>query len=268
MTGKKNIYYIIPVLFFFIACSSAQKTETDTKLSKTGNLKAKEYLALITGINKASPSTISSSFSADGNMGEKKFRVQGKVVFDKKGYYRLTISDYVFRTVVIDAYRELDTLYFHYPAEKKLIIDNYKSINLSNYTGFKADYKFIYDVLSGSIPLLEKYSVYNCLYDEKEKGYYLILENKEYFENIFFVDNVPRKILIIHKKSRDKAEIYFKSVIKKEKTIFFKNYKIVIPASSVSININFSRPALNGTVSVPRLNRKKLHKKTEIITVN
>lgn len=267
MKCKKNVFRII-VLFLFAACTSVQKSGTDTIVSKTGNQKAKEYLALISEINRISPSTIASSFTADGSIGEKKFRVEGNVVFDKKGFYRLTVSDYVFRTVIIDAYRDLDTLYFHYPSEKRLIIDDYAKINLSDYTGFKADYKLIYSVMTGGIPLIEKHSVYNCLYDEKEKGYYLILENAEYFENIFFRDNIPQKILIIHKKSRDKAEIYFKSSVKKEKMIFFKNYKIVIPANSVNININFPKPVLNGNVSVGKFNRNKLPKKTEIIKVN
>lgn len=265
---NKQLFYYFPVLLFFIICCSAQKTDTDVKLSKTGNIKAKEYLALINEINNASPSTIKTSFTADGNMGEKKFRVEGKVLFDKKGYYRLSISDYIFRTAVLDAYRELDTLYFFYPVEKKLLIDDYKKINLSMYTGFEADYKFIYSVFSGGIPLLEKSSVYNCLYDEKEKGYYLILENSGYFENIFFRNDIPEKILIIHKQSRDKAEIYLKSMIKKDKAVFFKNYRIVIPANGVSININFPKPVLNGAVSVEKINMNRLPKKTEIIKVN
>lgn len=265
---NKTLLFNIPVLFLIIACSSSQKTDASSKLTETGKKKANEYLALISNINDASPVTISSSFSADGNMGEKKFRVDGKVLFDKKGYYRFSISDYIFRTAVLDAYRDLDVLYFHYPVEKKLFIDNYKKIDLSMYTGFEADYKFIYSVLTGGIPLLDKFSVYNCLYDDKEKGYYLILENGSYYENIFFRNNIPEKILIIHKNSRDKAEIYFKSVITKEKMIFFKNYRIVIPSNNVSININFLKPALGGAVSVGKLNRKRLPKKTEIINVH
>ena len=103
-------------------------------------------------INSSSPDTISSSFTADGNTGEKKFRVEGKVAFDKKGYYKVSITDYVFKSPVIEAYRELDSLYFYYPAEKKLLIDDINKIDLSMYTGFKSDYKFIYTLLTGGIP--------------------------------------------------------------------------------------------------------------------
>ena len=57
-------------------------------------------------------------------------------------------------------------------------------------------------------------------------------------------------------------------MIKKDKSIFFKNYKIVIPELNVSINISFSKPVLNEHVNVEKLNQKKLPKKVETIRVN
>ena len=77
-----------------------------------------------------------------------------------------------------------------------------------------------------------------------------------------------KKILFIHKLSRDKAEIYLKSEIKNGKSIFFKSYKIVIPSANTGINISFVKPVLNSAVTVDKLNREKLSKKTGIIKIN
>ena len=201
-------------------------------------------------------------------MGDKKFRVDGTVAFDKKGYYKIKVVDYVFKSTVLEAYRELDRLYFYYPSENRLLVDDAGKIELSMYTGFKTDYKLLYTLLTGGIPVIEKFTVYKCLHDEKENGDNLIIENNEFFENIFFKDDVPEKILFIHKLSRDKSEIYLNSIVKKDKSIFFKNYKIVVPEKNTSINVSFLKPQINSSVSVNKLNQGKLPKQTEIVKVN
>jgi len=261
--ANKSIYIFI-LLFSIASCSTAQKKE----LNNVESLKAKELLASISKINASTPDTISSSFTADGNAGNKKFRVEGKVNFDKKGYYKVTILDYVFQSPVIEAYRELDRLYFYYPAEDKLLTDDVKKIDLSMYTGFKSEYKLLYTLLTGGVPLIEKFSVYKCLYEEKKNEYNLIIENDEYFENIFFRDDFPEKILFIHKLSRSKAEIYLNSITEKDRSIFFKKYKIIAPELNTSISISFIKPQLNTVINVDRLKIEKLPKKTEIIKVN
>lgn len=263
MINKKNILLLL--LFLFISgCSSVVKSE----LNEAENRKAKELLAAIRGVNASSPETISSAYTADGNTGEKKFRVEGKVVFNKNGYYKLTVLDYIFQSPVLEAYRELDRLYFYYPSEKKLMIDDINKIDLSMYTGFKSEYMMLYTLFTGGIPLIEKFSVYKCLYDENGNGYNLILENSEFFQNIFFKDAVPEKILLIHKLTRNKAEIYLKSIIKKDKSIFFKSFRIVIPELNTSINVNFLKPSLNTAVTVDKFNQGRLPKKVEVVVVN
>ncbi len=261
---SRKISVVLILILFISGCS----TTTAPVLNESENKNAKKFLSLINDINSASPDTISSSFTADGNMGDKKFRVEGTIAFDKKGYYKMKIADYVFKSTVLEAYRELDRLYFYYPAENRLLVDDAGKIELSNYAGFKTDYKLLYTLLTGGIPVISKYTVYKCLHDEKENGYNLILENDEYFENIFFTDDVPVKFLFIHKISRDKSEIYLNSITKKDRSIFFKNYKIVIPEKNTSINLNFTKPQLNTAVQVNRLNQGKLPKQTEIVKIN
>ena len=261
---NKNLYIAIMAAMILFGCKTADKPVTN----ETENIKAKELISKINNINNSSPKTISSPFTIDGNTGEKKFRVEGKLAFDKKGYYKINVIDYVFQSPVIEAYREADELYFFYPADKRLLIDDVNKIDLSAYTGFKSNYKWIYSLLAGNIPMINNYKVYKCLYNENEKGYYLILENNECFQNIFFKDDIPEKILIIFKDSKAKVEIYLKSPIKIENSIFFKNFKIIATAINTAININFTKPILNQPVTVDKLNKSKLPKNTEIIRVN
>ena len=264
MKNNKTLYMAILNVMILFSCETTQNPVTN----ETEKIKANELLSKINSINSSSPETISSSFTVDGNQGEKKFRMEGKAVFDKNGYYKVTMIDYVFQSPVIEAYRESDELYFFYPSEKKLVVDDINKIDLTVYTGFKSDYKMIYSLLTGNIPLVNNYKIYKCLYSENEKGYYLILENNECYQNIFFKDDVPEKILILYKDNKSKFEIYLKSPIKTDKSIFFKSFKIIATEINTSININFLKPTLNKTVSVERLNRNKLPKRTEIIRLN
>jgi len=218
MKNSKNLYMTIMTAMILSACQTADKPVTN----EAEIIKANEFISKINIINNSSPETISSSLTVDGNTGEKKFRMEGKAVFDKNGYYKITLLDYVFQSPVVEAYREANELYFFYPPEKRLIIDDINKINLSVYTDFKSDYKMIYSLLTGNIPVINNYKIYKCLYSESEKGYYLILENKECFQNIFFKDDVPEKILIIYKDNKSKFEIYLRSPVKIGNGIFLR----------------------------------------------
>ena len=262
--NNKSLYIAILSMMILFSCQTTQNSAP----SEIENIKANELISKIDSINNSSPQTISSSFTTDGNTGEKKFRMEGRAVFDKNGYYKITVLDYVFQSPIIEAYRESDELYFFYPSEKRLVVDDINKIDLAVYTGFKSDYKMIYSLLTGNIPLINNYKVYKCLYSENEKGYYLILENNECYQNIFFKDDMPEKILIIYKDNKSKFEIYLKSPIKTDKSIFFKSFKIIATEINTTININFIKPALNKAVSVERLNRNKLPNKTEVIKLN
>jgi hypothetical protein len=262
MISKKIV--ILFMTFIVSGCSTIQKPE----LSDAENLKAKELLAVIQGINDSSPETISSAFNADGNNGEKKFRVEGRAAFNKKGYYKISVLDYIFQSPILEAFRELDRLYFYYPTENKLFVDDIKKIDLNRYTGFRVEFNLLYTLFTGGIPLISNSSVYKCLYDENEKGYNLIIQNEDFFQNIFFKDNVPEKILFVHKLSRHKAEIYLKSMVKKDESIFFRKIKIVIPELNITVNVNFSRPALNTSIVIEKFNKEKIPKKVEVIVVN
>jgi len=91
---SKKFFLIFLLMLLVSGCSTTMNTD----LNETENINAKKFLSLIHEINAASPDTISSSFTADGITGDKKFRVEGSVNFDKKGYYKIKILDYVFKS--------------------------------------------------------------------------------------------------------------------------------------------------------------------------
>jgi hypothetical protein len=254
--------------FLILSCAATQPdTFQEKDLIEGDKAKSSELIRVLDEINASAPDTINSSFTADGETSGKKFKVEGRAVYDRKGYFFLSLKDFIFRSPVIDVYREAERLYFYYPAEKKLVVDDVNKIDLYNYSGFKAEYGFIQTLFTGGIPLIKGYNVSRLL-KEEGNAYYLILENSDYFENIYLKNGVPEKILLMHKESKNKAEIYLKSMIRKDKSSFFKRIKIVAPGLGVSMELSFSSPVLNKAVKVQSIEPLKKKKGIEIIKVN
>lgn len=267
---KKLLYAgIIPALAcMIISCATTEPAaDHEKELITTDKDKSAELLKLLDEINASSPETINAAFTADGETPGKKFRIEGRAVYDKKGFFYFSLVDYIFRSPVIDAYRDGDKLYFYYPADKKLLIDDVKKINFYNYSGFKADYGFIQSLFTGGIPVIPDYNSSKTLADGDD-SYYLILENNEYYENIYFKKRIPEKILLMHKESRNKAEIYLKSLVRKDRSYFYKNIKIVAPGQRSSINLIFSKPVLNEAVKVQSVEALKKKSGIEVVKIN
>jgi hypothetical protein len=63
-------------------------------------------------------------------------------------------------------------------------------------------------------------------------------------------------------------EIYLKSRITKDKSVFFKSIRIVAPEKNISANINFLSPSLNAEIKPEKFKREVFKKDVEIIKVN
>lgn len=253
----------------FLSCAAAGNIKTETKQDtavKPGS--CDPLINILKEINSNAPSTISASFTADGINNGQKFKIEGTVQFDRAGFYSISVVDYVFRSKVLDAYRDADRLYFSYPAEKTLLTDDVNKIDISRYTGFKAEYMFMYTLLTGGIPVIKEGKPVNCVPGDSADSFNLVFESGDYMENIFIRAGVPEKIMVIHKTTKDRMEIYLKSPVIKDKSIFFKSIRIVAPERKVSVNIKFSGTKLNEPVKVDRFNPDKVKKGTEIIRVN
>lgn len=262
-----NACLISAMLAVVFSCASAVSETQGKELTVADKEKASELLKQLNDINNGSPDTINTAFTADGDTSGKKFKVEGRAVYDRKGFYYLTLTDYIFKSPMIDVYRDGDKLYFYYPAEKKLIADDVNKINFYNYTGFKAEYGFMQSLLTGGIPVINEYTISRLLKEEGD-SYFLILENSEYFENINFRAGVPEKIMLMHKSSRNKAEVYLKSPVRKDKSLFFKSIKISAPELGLTMNLSFIKPELNVPVKVQNIEPLKKKKGLSIIKIN
>jgi hypothetical protein len=266
--SRRAVYIITAAALLVISCSGAdKKAAPDGPVSGAGDNKAAELESRIAEINENKPSTISSNVTIDGDNRGKKFRFEGRMLYDGSGYAQLKLADYIFKGPVFDFYRNREKLYFYYPAERKLFIDSAEKIRFSSYAGFPVDFNFVYNLLAGSVPVIEGGSAVKTLGEERGDSFHLILENSDYFQNIYFRKNIPERILLVHKKSRDKIEVYIKAHRKKGKSIFFNKLRIVVPGSDFSLNLNFTRTELNEPLKIDPFTPEKL-KGSEIIRIN
>ena len=267
-TGRLLVIFLMAASL--LSCStSPRKEKTAGQGTVSGDPSAAERLmAAVVEINDNAPVTISTSFTADGISNGQKFKIEGTALFDRKGYYRIAVVDYVFRSRILEAYRDMDSLYFNYPAEKKLLIDNVNSIDLYRYTGFQTDFALMHTLLTGGIPLLRDSVITKCVAGSETDSFNLVLENGDYMENIYFRKNVPERIMIIHKVTKDKMEIYLKSRVTRDKSSFFKSIRIVAPGKNISVNIKFSSTTLNGKIRAEKFKPGKIKKGVTVIRVN
>ena len=266
--NKRAVCIIIAAALLIISCSGADKKAAhDGSVSGAGDNKAVELESRITEINENKPSTISSNVTIDGDNRGKKFRFEGKMMYDGSGYAQLKLADYIFKGPVFDFYRNREALYFYYPTERKLFIDSAEKIRFSSYAGLPVDFTFVYNLLTGSVPVIEGGSAVKALGEEGGDSFHLILENSDYYQNIYFEKKIPERILIIHKKSKEKIEVYIKAYRKKDKSIFFNKMRIVVPGSNFSLNLNFTRTVLNEPVKIDPFTPEKV-KGAETIRIN
>ncbi len=76
-------------------------------LIESDKAKSIELIRVLDELNAASPETINSEFTADGKTSGKSLKLRVELYIDKKGYYFITLKDFVFRSPVIDVYRTL-----------------------------------------------------------------------------------------------------------------------------------------------------------------
>lgn len=269
MITKQHLVIILTVASL-LSCATAREKETATAQGTvTGDSSAAERLMLtVKEINDNAPATISTSFTADGVSNGQKFKIEGTAIFDRKCCYRISVVDYVFRSRVLDAYREIDSLYFYYPAEKKLLVDDVNKIDIYRYTGFQTSFDLMHTLFTGGIPMLRDSIVTKCVAGTEADSFNLVLENSEYMQNIYFKGGIPERIMIIHRVTKDRMEIYLKSRITKDKSVFYKNIRIVAPERNISANINFLSPSLNAEIKPEKFKREVFKKDVEVIKVN
>ncbi len=218
--------------------------------------------------NKNSPESYSANFYVFGASHGKIFRSLGRAQFDRKqDSLHFSFVDYIFNTPITSFFMEGEVIQILLPIEKKMYVDNRKTIRLANYTGFDINFDILHDLSIGKIPLLRDYSIRQGLNAKTETASLLILENKKFIETISFNKGEPDKILIVDKSSGDKVEIYFKKIIAKGPSRFFEQLKIVSPGNDLSLEINFNKIQINVPVKVSTTKNSKLPANLQIINM-
>jgi hypothetical protein len=265
---KLSVFLFFAALVFNISCAGIEKKNgAELPVIGAGDAKSAELQSRIKEINENKPSSISSDVTVDGDNRGKKFRFEGSFVYDSKGLAKLSLVDYIFKGPVLDFYRVMNNLYFHYSSERKIYADKYDKIVFSNYSGFPLDFDFVYTLFTGGIPLIKNITSVKSLGEGSGDSFHLIAESGEYFQNIYFKKDMPERILVIHKMSREKIEIYLQAHRVKDKSYFFHRIRIVVPGADSSFNINFAGTRMNLPVRIDPF-RPESVRGAEIIRVN
>ncbi len=205
----------------------------------------------IADINRKSPESYSLDFNIDGTYGEKKNKMLGSMEFNRKQRtMHVSVVDFIFRSPVMTLLQEGDVIRIYYPVEKKMYVDNVRTIDMANYGGVSIDFRMFYDLITGVIPLISGYSVKQGLAANNGKGSMLILENPNYYQTISFRGNNPDKILLINRKTRERIEIYVKNPVGQGASRIYSNVMIVAQRVPLRLEITFKKIQLNAAVKV------------------
>lgn len=220
----------------------------------------------MSAVNKQAPATYAADFTVDGTIHDKTYKLMGSVQYNRKlRAMHIAFLDFIFRSPITTVFKDGDIIRIYYPAQKKLFVDNCKTIDLVNYGGVSVNFDLMYGILTGSMPLIPDYTVKEGLASNDGKESILILENGRYYETISFVGNSPDKIKLIDKTNRNTYEIYMKKPVIQGDSHFFANVMIVSQDTPVRLDIRFHRIRLNTPIHIKTIQEAKLPGNVKII---
>jgi hypothetical protein len=264
---------LIPVILLLAAtafgCGNKSIRSDDILVSQyhpSGKDAIRDMVDRISAVNKKSPVSYAADFTIDGTIGDKTYKLLGNAQFNRKlRAMHVAFLDFIFRSPITVVFQEGDVIRIYYPVEKKLFVDNYKTIDLSNYGGISVNFDLLYSILTGGIPLIPDYTVKQGLISNDGKESMLIVENNRYYETISFNGKSPDKIKLINKSTREKFEIYMKKPILQGDSHFFANVMIVSQNTPIRLDIHFNRIHLNAPVKVKTIEDSRLPGNLKII---
>ncbi|HDP80028.1 MAG TPA: hypothetical protein ENN21_04205, partial [Spirochaetes bacterium] len=222
-----QLLVIIPLAVSAISCTQKQVI-VDKKLLASDEKKSRALLERILKINEQSPAFYSARLSMEGVINKKRITSIGDAAYRKDPrQIRFNFLDAVFKSPITTIIQNGETVKVYFPVDKTLYIDNIKTMKLKNYTPFDFDFTLLQAIAGGQIPLLEDYRVKKELSEAGQletagDTCFLILENEEYYQTISFSNNIPDKLLLLKKSSREKIEIYLEKPLVKNDGVFYK----------------------------------------------
>ncbi len=210
---------LLPVSLLFISCAT---TETGTlPVPEPVPEGSSALFARLQEINEKAPSLCSIKFTAESTVGSKKNTFAGTVSFDRQaGLFSLEIQDPVFRILMTAVILEAQDVTVWIPGRNIRYIDSPATMNLKNYGLIDMDFRIIYDLLTGRLPVPEKGNITGT-----EEESVLAVENDSCMEKISFSGNLPESCAITKKSDGtavlirlEKPELFGESLLYKKIT--------------------------------------------------
>ncbi|MCU0848881.1 MAG: hypothetical protein MUD12_13430 [Spirochaetes bacterium] len=247
-------------LLLLISCASTPVPETVAGNEISGS-EIKSLIGSIDAINRTAPSSFTASFFVEGTMGGKKFKTMGDAEFDRKtGRMYVSFIDFIFRTPITSMYKNMDKINLFSHVEKILFDDSYKNFRIGRYTEVNIDFKSVYALATGSIPLIEGYRIRKGVRDAKTGLDYIILENGDFFQTIGLKDGVPNRIMLVSKDTKEKFEFYMEKPDKRGGAMYFQKIILVSKSPEARFDISFNGVRMNVPVNVKTVDGLKLPK--------
>jgi hypothetical protein len=224
-------------------------------------------------INAGSVDSYTAGFTGDGLIKKKRLNFTGEALFNKNPrLMKFTFLDTVFKSPMTVLVQDGESLKFYFPVDKSLLLDNVRTIRLKNYMDIDADFNSLYPLAAGQIPLIQNFSIKSGLIsktdDPSNTGQrYLIIENDEYFQTISFREDNPDKILLIHKLSMQKLEIYLEKPAVQGKSVFYRSVRFVLLPSGDKLALNFRDVRFNALMDSNTILKLNLDKGTKYINM-
>ena len=245
-------------LLLLISCAGTQVPETVAG-NEIGGSEIKNLIGIIEAINRTAPSSFTASFFVEGTMAGKKFKTMGDAEFDRNtGKMYVSFIDFIFRTPITSMYKNADKINLYSHVEKILFDDSYKNFRIGRYTEVNIDFKSVYALATGSIPLIDGYRIRKGARDAKTGMDYIILENGDFFQTIGMKAGVPNRIMLVSKDTKEKFEFYMEKPDRKGGSMYFRKITLVSKSPEARFDISFNGVRMNVPVNVKTVDALKL----------
>lgn len=244
----------------------------DKGVEHADNSRIRLLVSKIEEINSNSPKTLTANFVVDGRVGKnKKFKTLGELVYSAElKKMKIAFLDSVFRSPMTILLQEDRSLKFYLPVDKKLYLDNADTINLKEYVDVRIDYGFLSSLASGKIPLIPDYTVKQGIAqqdakNESSKEYYVILENPTLYQTISMKNEIPSKIMLMNKSTKERMEFYLENPVRNNNVLYYKSIRFISLQTGDRINVVFNSLNFNPRINTGRDLTLSVPKNTEII---
>jgi hypothetical protein len=182
---------------------------------------------------------------------------------------KASFTDMVFRSPITTFVQEDENIKIYFPMDKVLYQDTAATISLKNYTGIDIEFRFLYPMLIGQIPLITEFSVKSGLSEDAGGASveYIILENQGYFQTIAFSAGIPAKLLFVNKESKDRVELYLENPVWQGTTLIYREIRLVIPSTGEKLSITFNDITLNPALDPAAVGSLQVPPGTKVISM-